>query len=107
MPCRVLCLGEYYRRHSCGAVHTQYEWVVRPSKGRVDMSRYLMFDARFASADAKPNKEPRPGERALTGEVARTNRSCHSVVDLRDPPTIAALYLSECAACHAALRAGR
>ena len=107
MPCRVLCLGEYYREHACGAAHTQYEWVVRRSKGRVDMSRYLMWDARFKTAADKPNKEPRPGERVLAGEAAQANQSCHSVVDLRDPRTIAALNLSTCAACHQVVLAAR
>ena len=69
------------------------------------MGRYVLWDALFKAG--RPNKLPPPDEGVLSGEAARANLSCHSVVDLRDPKTISALNLTKCRACHDALARAR
>ena len=69
-------------------------------KGKINMSRYVLWDAHFPTG--RPNKLAVPSEGVLSG-AALQNLSCHSIVDLRDPKTVDALNLTRCRACFDAL----
>lgn len=78
-----------------------FTWMRTRRKGKIDMSRYVLWDAHFPTG--RPNKLALPSEGVLSGAAALANLTCHSMVDLRDPRTVSALNLTGCRACFDAL----
>lgn len=93
MPCRTLCLGEYYRKRFCPV---NFSWTPA-KKHHVNASRYRIWATGY--------RRPRASaETTLVGEAAVANFSCASTVDLRNGNTIVALNMSECLQCSADVR---
>ena len=104
LPCRVTCLGEYYRRRQavtqsdCAAT---FSWARVPRRGNVNMSRYAMW----TTSGYQP---PRGGkEHAVAGMSALVNATCQSVVDLRNGATWSAFNLTQCISCYRDARANQ
>ena len=109
-PCRVACLGELYldqdRHCGTGAIGDDFSWT-QYRQGAVDSSRYTMWRPHFINVNVEPattySREPSQPSgwpvRGLAGEDARANATCQSLIDMRNPATVAALNLTRCATC--------
>jgi hypothetical protein len=95
LPCRTLCLGDYYRKHFCPA---NFTW--GPGhKPHVNRSRYRIWGV-------AGYRRPRgSAATTLSGQAALVNGTCDTTVDLRDMRTAQALGLDACLRCHQELHA--